>query len=71
MKTHKHKIDRSAVMRDAHKRFRAGKRLRLGWTFAQCLTTAWAAARQRQNDIVTYHSAPNRARHDRPFPLAA
>lgn len=39
--------DRSAIMRDAHKRFKDGKRLRLGWTFAQCLATAWAAAKMR------------------------
>lgn len=37
--------DRSAIMRDAHKRFRDGKRLGLGWTFGQCLATAWQAAR--------------------------
>lgn len=39
--------DRAAVMRDAHKRFADGKRLSLGWTFSQCLKTAWAAARLR------------------------
>lgn len=40
--------DRAAIMRDAHKRFRDGKRLGLGWTFGQCLSTAWAAARMRR-----------------------
>lgn len=45
-------FDRHAIMRNAHKRFRDGRRLGLGWTFAQCLRTAWAAARiQRQSDI--------------------
>jgi hypothetical protein len=39
------KLSRSAVMRDAHRRYRDGKRLGLGWTFGQCLKTAWAAAR--------------------------
>jgi hypothetical protein len=34
-------------MRDAHKRFRAGKRLGLGWSFGRCLSTAWAAAKAR------------------------
>ena len=34
--------DRAAIMRDAHKRFRDGKRLGLGWTFGQCLATAWS-----------------------------
>lgn len=38
-------LDRSAVMRDAHRRYRDGKRLGLDWTFSQCLKTAWAAAR--------------------------
>lgn len=39
------RFDRAAIMRDAHKRFRDGRRLGLGWTFGQCLATAWAAAR--------------------------
>lgn len=43
--------DRRAIMRNAHKRFRDGRRLALDWTFAQCLKTAWAAARiQCQSD---------------------
>ncbi len=40
--------DRAAIMRDAYKRFRDGKRLGLGWTFAQCLSTAWRAAKARK-----------------------
>jgi hypothetical protein len=40
--------DRAAIMRDAHKRFRDGKRLGLGWTFSQCLSTAWSAAKARR-----------------------
>jgi hypothetical protein len=39
--------DRAAIMGDAHKRFRDSKRLGLGWTFGQCLSTAWAAAKAR------------------------
>lgn len=39
------RYDRAAVMKDAHKRYRDGKRLGLGWTFSQCLSTAWAAAK--------------------------
>lgn len=42
------RFDRAAVMRDAHKRYRDGRRLGLGWTFGRCLSTAWAAARERQ-----------------------
>lgn len=42
------RYDRAAIMRDAHKRFRDGKRLGLNWTFGQCLSTAWAAAKMRQ-----------------------
>ena len=45
--------DRRAIMRDAHKRFRDGRLLDLGWTFAQCLRTAWAAARIRQERDIT------------------
>ena len=42
--------DRRAIMRDAHKRFRDGRRLGLAWPFAQCLRTAWQAARIRRGD---------------------
>ncbi|CAJ0866620.1 hypothetical protein AMST5_01877 [freshwater sediment metagenome] len=42
-------IDKLAVMRDAHRRFRDGRRLGLGWSFGQCLRTAWAAARIRRD----------------------
>jgi hypothetical protein len=41
-------FDRAAIMRDAHKRYRDGKRLGLGWTFGRCLSTAWAAAKLRR-----------------------
>ncbi len=43
--------DRRAIMRNAHKRFRDGRRLALDWTFAQCLRTAWAAARIQRRRI--------------------
>jgi len=43
-----HAYDRAAIMRDAHKRYRDGRRLGMGWTFSRCLTTAWAAARIRR-----------------------
>jgi hypothetical protein len=49
--------DKSAVMRDAHRRFRDGRRLSLGWTFGQCLATAWAAARIRR-DVEERQPAP-------------
>jgi len=45
-------FDRAAILRDAHKRFRDGKRLGLGWTFGQCLKTGWAAAKDRRKDHV-------------------
>lgn len=41
-------FDRRAIMRDAWDRYRDGVRLRLGWSFAQCLSTAWKAAKIRQ-----------------------
>lgn len=43
------RYDRRAIMKDAHKRYRAGCRLGIGWTFAHCLQTAWQAARQRND----------------------
>jgi hypothetical protein len=52
------KLDRASVMRDAHRRYRDGKRLGLGWTFGQCLSTAWAAARlARDSGSVKYRRA--------------
>ena len=49
-----HTYDRRAIMRDAHKRYRDGRRLGLAWPFAQCLRTAWRAARIRhERDIHT------------------
>jgi len=45
------RFDRAAVMRDAHKRFRDGRRLGLGWSWSQCLSTAWAAARMRRDGL--------------------
>ena len=45
--------DRRAIMRDAHKRFRDGRRLGIDWTFGHCLQTAWRAARIRQERDVT------------------
>jgi hypothetical protein len=40
-------IDRSAIMRDAHRRWRDSKRLNLGFDFARCLRLAWTAAKIR------------------------
>lgn len=51
--------DRAAVMRDAHKRYRAGLRLNCGWTFSHCLKTAWAASRKR-NDMRLRATRPQR-----------
>jgi hypothetical protein len=61
------KLDRAAVMRDAHLRYRQGLRLALGWTFAQCLSTAWAAAKIRQGHTKAYHFADRRRTHTRDF----
>lgn len=44
-------FDRRAIMRDAHRRHRDGRRLGLGWSFGQCLATAWAAARMQRAGV--------------------
>jgi hypothetical protein len=44
------RYDRAAIMRDAHKRYRDGKRLGLGWSFGRCLSTAWQAAKMRRDE---------------------
>ena len=44
------KINRSRVFKDAHRRYRDSQRLGLGWDFARCLRTAWAAERIRCSD---------------------
>jgi hypothetical protein len=59
------KIDKSAVLKDAHLRYRQGLRLRMGWSFAQCLRTAWAAAHQRQQAARHHRSADRRHTHAR------
>ncbi len=41
------RYDRSAIMKDAHRRYAAGRRLGMGWTFGRCLSTAWAAEKMR------------------------
>lgn len=48
----KHRYDRRAVMKDAHKRYRAGLRLNCGWTWAQCLSLAWCAAKMRRQHAI-------------------
>ncbi len=40
-------LDRSAIFRDAWRRYRDGQRLQLGWDFARCLRQAWIAAKLR------------------------
>lgn len=62
-------MDKSAVMRDAHKRYRQGKRLNMGWSWSQCLSTAWAAARIRRQQVAAYHSADRRKLATRDFIL--
>jgi hypothetical protein len=58
--------DRTAIMRGAHKRFRDGKRLGLDWTFGQCPSTGWAAAKERRKDapqgIAALASSPTSCR---------
>jgi hypothetical protein len=62
-------IDRSEVFKDAHKRFKyARSREWHDVTFAQCLSTAWAAARLKRDAVLAFKSAPVRKRVDRPFP---
>jgi hypothetical protein len=76
---HPPKIDRSAVMRAAHKQWRyvrsKGWHLRSHWdvwTWNRVLRWAWAAARQRRAELVAYHAERPRGRDvNRPFPLAA
>jgi hypothetical protein len=52
-----HGLDRAAVMRDAHRRYRDGKRLGMGWTFGRCLSTACAAAKMRRDAATMQRAA--------------
>jgi hypothetical protein len=61
------KIDRREVMRDAHKRFKQGQRLNMGWDFARCLRTAWCAAKIRQGHAAAFRHADRRRKHTRDF----
>jgi hypothetical protein len=64
---HPQKIDKSAVFKDAHLRYRQGLRLQMGWSFAQCLRTAWAAAHQRQQAPAPHRIVDRRRAHARDF----
>lgn len=72
------KIDRRAVMADAWGRWRYAQRRgwHLGaddvWTWGRCLALAWAAARQRRDEVAAYHARPRTGwAADIPFPMAA
>jgi hypothetical protein len=74
----KPKIDSRAVMTDAWRRWRHAKRRGWHlteidrWTWQRCLKLAWAAARQRRDEIAAYHAKPrNGWAQDIPFPVAA
>jgi hypothetical protein len=40
-------LDRSAIMKDAWRRYRDSQRLGLGFDFARCLRLSWTAAKIR------------------------
>ena len=69
------KINRSAVFSDAHARWRyaRSKGWHLDaedmWTWGRCLSLAWAAARQRRDEVSAYQTAPKHLRIDKPFPM--
>jgi len=42
------KLDRRAIMKDAHRQWRNSQRLGLGWTWAKCMSRAWEAAKGRR-----------------------
>ena len=54
-------IDRSAIMRDAHKRWRDSKRYGLGFDFARCLRLAWTADKLR-SEFPRQHYNPEQGR---------
>jgi uncharacterized LabA/DUF88 family protein len=64
-------IDKAAVFRDAHSRYRRRRGTNEALTFGECLRRAWRAAKQRQSEVAMYHAAPRHIRADRPFPIAA
>ena len=44
----KQKLDRRAIMRDAHRQWRNSQRLGLGWSWSNCMSLAWEAAKGRR-----------------------
>ncbi|MGD9540765.1 hypothetical protein [Methylocystis sp.] len=54
--------DRAAIMRDAHRRYRDGKRLQLDWSFGHCLSTAWRAAKARAAEAASLERAKRAGR---------
>lgn len=61
-------IDRAAVFRDAHSRFRRRRGTAHELTFSEALRRAWQAAKQRRDEVAQYHTAPVRRYVDAPFP---
>lgn len=67
----KPRYDRRAIMKDAHRQWRASQRYNLGWDWAHCCRRAWEAAKGRAALVTEYHQPPQRKRADLPFPKAA
>jgi len=65
-------FDRSAIMKDAHSRFRRRRDGPFPLAFGECLSRAWQAARERREqrvaEVRAYHAAPIARRQSREFP---
>ena len=70
--------DRRAICKEAARQWRNSQRWRTGMTWGQCMSRAWAIAKQRRREVEAFHSKKREVSRDiihlrmvRPWPLGA
>ena len=70
--------DRRAICREAARQWRNSQRWRTGMTWGQCMSRAWAIAKQRRREVEQFHSKKRETSRDiihlrmvRPWPVGA
>ena len=70
--------DRRKICKEAARQWRNSERLGLGYTWAKCMSRAWAIAKQRRREVEQFHSKKREVSRDiihlrmaRPWPLRA
>jgi|GEM_PF-2826506 len=70
--------DRRAICKEAARQWRNSQRWRTGLTWADCMSRAWAIAKQRRREVEQFHSKKREVSRDilllrmvRPWPVGA